>query len=112
VGDGANRWPSVHRDDAARLFRLALESAPAGSVLHAVADEGIPIREVAEIFAAQLGVPAVPVTPGQAGEYAGFLGGFWGFDGPASAELTRELLGWEPVRPGLIADLKAGHYFG
>jgi nucleoside-diphosphate-sugar epimerase len=111
VGNGANRWPSVHRDDAARLFRLALESAPAGSVLHAVADEGIPIREVAEIFAAQLGVPAVSVTPGEAGEYVGFLGGFWGFDGPASAQLTRELLGWEPARPGLIADLKAGHYF-
>jgi nucleoside-diphosphate-sugar epimerase len=112
VGDGANRWPSVHRDDAARLFRLALETAPAGSVLHAVGDEGVPIREVAEIFAAQLGVPAVSVTPGQAGEYVGFLGGFWGFDGPASAQITRGLLGWEPTRPGLIADLKDGHYFG
>src|SRR6202042_619730 len=67
VGDGANRWPAVHRDDAARLFRLALESAPAGSVLHAVGDEGVPIREVAEIIAAQLEVPAVSVTPGQAG---------------------------------------------
>jgi len=111
VGDGANRWPSVHRDDAARLFRLALESAPAGSVLHAVADEGVPIREVAEIFAANLGVPAVSVTPEQAGEYVGFLGGFWGFDGPASAQITRDLLGWEPARPGLIADLKEGHYF-
>ena len=88
VGDGANRWPSVHRDDAARLFRLALESAPAGSVLHAVGDEGVPIREVAEIFAAHLGVPAVSVTPGQAGEYVGFLGGFWGIDGPASAQIT------------------------
>jgi nucleoside-diphosphate-sugar epimerase len=111
VGDGANRWPSVHRDDAARLFRLALESAPAGSVLHAVGDEGVPIREVAEIFADRLGLPAVSVTPEQAGEYVGFLGGFWGFDGPASADITRELLGWEPARPGLIADLKAGHYF-
>ena len=111
VGDGANRWPSVHRDDAARLFRLALESAPAGSVLHAVGDEGVPIREVAEIFAAHLGVPAVSVTPEQAGEYVGFLGGFWGFDGPASAQITRDLLGWEPTRPGLIADLKEGHYF-
>jgi nucleoside-diphosphate-sugar epimerase len=111
VGDGANRWPSVHRDDAARLFRLALESAPAGSVLHAVGDEGVPIREVSEIFAAQLGVPAVSVTPEQAGDYVGFLGGFWGFDGPATAQLTRELLGWEPTRPGLIADLKEGHYF-
>jgi nucleoside-diphosphate-sugar epimerase len=111
VGDGANRWPSVHRDDAARLFRLALESAPAGSVLHAVGDEGVPIREVAEIFAAQLGVPAVSVTAEQAGEYVGFLGGFWGFDGPASARITRDLLGWEPAGPGLIADLKEGHYF-
>jgi nucleoside-diphosphate-sugar epimerase len=111
VGDGANRWPSVHRDDAARLFRLALESAPAGSVLHAVGDEGVPIREVAEIFAALLGIPAVSVTPEQAGEYVGFLGGFWGVDGPASAQITRDLLGWEPTRPGLIADLKEGHYF-
>jgi nucleoside-diphosphate-sugar epimerase len=111
VGDGANRWPAVHRDDAARLFRLALESAPAGSVLHAVGDEGVPIREVAEIFAAQLEVPAVSVLPEQAGDYVGFLGGFWGFDGPASAQLTRELLGWEPSRPGLITDLKEGHYF-
>jgi nucleoside-diphosphate-sugar epimerase len=112
VGDGANRWPSVHRDDAARLFRLALESAPAGSVLHAVGDEGVPIREVAEIFAAQLGVPAVSVTPDQAGDYLGFLGYFWGFDGPARARITRELVGWQPTRPGLIADLKEGHYFG
>jgi nucleoside-diphosphate-sugar epimerase len=111
VGDGANRWPAVHRDDAARLFRLALESAPAGSVLHAVGDEGVPIREVTEIFAAQLEVPAVSVPAEQAGDYVGFLGGFWGFDGPASAQLTRELLGWEPARPGLIADLKEGHYF-
>jgi nucleoside-diphosphate-sugar epimerase len=111
VGDGSNRWPSVHRDDAARLFRLALESAPAGSVLHAVGDEGVPIREVAEIFAAHLSVPAVSVTPEQVGQYVGFLGGFWGFDGPASAQITRDLLGWEPTRPGLIADLKEGHYF-
>jgi nucleoside-diphosphate-sugar epimerase len=111
VGDGANRWPAVHRDDAAHLFRLAIESAPAGSALHAVGDEGVPIREVAEVFAAHLGVPAVSVTPGQAGEYVGFLGGFWGLDSPASAQITRELLGWEPTRPGLIADLEEGHYF-
>jgi nucleoside-diphosphate-sugar epimerase len=111
VGDGANRWPAVHRDDAARLFRLALESAPAGSVLHAVGDEGVPLREVAEVFAASLDVPAVSVPPDQAGDYVGFLGGFWGFDGPASARLTRDRLGWQPTRPGLIADLKEGHYF-
>jgi nucleoside-diphosphate-sugar epimerase len=111
VGDGTNRWPSVHRDDAAHLFRLALESAPAGSALHAVGDEGVPIREIAEIFAKHLDIPAVSVTPEHAGEYVGFLGGFWGFDGPASAHITRNLLGWEPIRPGLIADLEDGHYF-
>jgi nucleoside-diphosphate-sugar epimerase len=112
IGDGANRWPAVHRDDAARLFRLALESAPAGSVLHAVGDEGVPIREVAEIFGAQLSVPVVSVTPEQAGDYVGWLARFWGVDGPASAQITRDLLSWEPARPGLIADLKEGHYFG
>jgi nucleoside-diphosphate-sugar epimerase len=111
VGDGANRWPAVHRDDAARLFRLALESAPAGSVIHAVGDEGVPIREVAEVIAAHLGIPAVSVAPEQAGEYVGFLGGFWGFDGPATAQITGDLPGWQPTRPGLIADLEEGHYF-
>ena len=93
------------------LVVLALESAPVGSVLHAVGDEGVPIREVAEVFAAHLGVPAVSVTAGQAGEYVGWLGGFWGVDSPASAQITRELLGWEPTHPGLIADLEEGHYF-
>ncbi len=111
IGDGANRWPSVHRDDAAHLFRLAFESAPAGSVLHAVGDEGVPVREIAEVVASHLGIPAVSVTPEQAGDYVGFLGGFWGFDGPASAQITRDLLGWEPTRLGLIADLEKGHYF-
>jgi len=71
----------------------------------------VPIREVAGVFAAHLGVPAVSVTPEQAGEYVGWLGGFWGLDSPASAQITRELLGWEPTRPGLIADLEEGHYF-
>jgi nucleoside-diphosphate-sugar epimerase len=111
VGDGSNRWPAVHRDDAAHLFRLALESAPAGSVLHAVGDEGVPIREIAELFASRLDVPAVSVSPQEAGDYVGFLGGFWGFDGPASAQITRELLGWKATRPGLVADLEDGHYF-
>jgi len=111
VGDGANRWPAVHRDDAARVFRLALEAAPAGAALHAIGDEGVPIRAVAEVFASHLGVPAVSVTPEQAGEYVGWLGGFWGLDSPASAQITRDLLGWEPTRPGLIADLEQDHYF-
>jgi nucleoside-diphosphate-sugar epimerase len=111
VGAGTNRWPTVHRNDAARLFRLAFESAPAGSVLHAVAEQGVPIREIAEAFAEGLDISAVSVAPEQAAEYVGFLGGFWGVDGPASAQITRDLLGWEPTRPGLIADLKEGHYF-
>ena len=111
VGDGSNRWPAVHRDDAATVFRLALESAPAGSALHAIGDEGVPIREVAGVFAAHLDVPAVSVAAEQAGDYVGFLGLFWGLDSPASAAITRELLGWQPTRPGLIADLEEGHYF-
>lgn len=111
VGDGANRWPAVHRDDAARLFRLALESAPPGSVLHAVGDEGVPIRRIAESFAVRLGIPAVSVTAEETRNYVGFLAGFWGFDGPASAQITHDLLGWRPTRPGLIADLENGSYF-
>ncbi len=111
LGDGSNRWPAVHRDDAATVFRLALESAPAGSALHAIGDEGVPIREVADVFAEHLDVPAVSVAPEQAGDYLGWLGLFWGLDSPASAAITRELLGWQPTRPGLIADLGEGHYF-
>ena len=90
VGDGANRWPAVHRDDAARLFRLALEQAPAGSVLHAVGDTGVPIREVAEVFASHLKVRALSVPAERIGEYLGWLGRFWGFDGPASSQITRD----------------------
>ncbi len=111
IGDGSNRWPAVHRLDSARLFRLALEKAPAGSTLHAVADEGVPIREVAEVMGRHLDVPVVSVPAEQAGERFGFLAGFIGLDAPASSALTRELLGWHPAQPGLIEDLDKGHYF-
>jgi nucleoside-diphosphate-sugar epimerase len=111
IGDGTNRWPAVHRLDSARLFRLALEQAPAGSTLHAVADEGVPIREVAEAIGRGLDVPVVSVSAADAPEHFAWLGGFLAMDGPASSALTRELLGWEPTRPGLIADLEQGHYF-
>ncbi|GIM94597.1 SDR family oxidoreductase [Paractinoplanes toevensis] len=111
VEEGANRWPAVHRDDAARLFRLALESAPAGSVLHAVGDHGVPIRAVAETIARHLGVPAVSVAAEQAGDYVGWLGGFWSIDGPATAAITRDLVGWQPTGPGLLADLDQDHYY-
>ena len=111
IGDGANRWPAVHRLDSAHLFRLAVENAPAGSTLHAVADEGVPIRDIAEVIGRHLGVPVVSVPAGQAAEHFTWLGGFIGLDAPASSVLTRELMGWQPAQPGLIEDLDQGHYF-
>ncbi|MGW7253617.1 SDR family oxidoreductase [Streptomyces sp. NPDC054834] len=111
VGDGTNRWPAGHRSDAAHLFRLALEEAPAGSVLHAVADEGVPIRTVAEVIGRHLDVPVTAVPPEDAAEHFGWLAGFIALDSPASSALTRELLGWQPTGPGLIDDLDKGHYF-
>ncbi|MBV2354104.1 SDR family oxidoreductase [Streptomyces sp. J2-1] len=111
VGDGANRWPAVHRLDAARLFRLAVEQAPAGSVLHGTAEEGVALREVAEVIGRHLGVETASVAPERAGEHFGWLGAFVGFDAPASSALTRDLLGWTPRGPGLLADLDQGHYF-
>jgi nucleoside-diphosphate-sugar epimerase len=111
IGDGANRWPAVHRLDSACLFRLALEKAPAGSTLHAVADEGVPVHDIAEVIRRHLEVPVIAVSPEAAGEHFGWLGAFLGLDAPASSELTRELLGWEPTQPGLIEDLDEGHYF-
>jgi nucleoside-diphosphate-sugar epimerase len=112
VGDGSNRWPAVHRDDAAHLFRLALENAPAGSTLHAVGDEGVAIRDVAEVFGRHLDVPVTSVAPENAAEHFTWLGGFIGLDSPASGDRTRELLSWQPTGPGLIEDLDKGHYFG
>src|SRR5580704_7393298 len=95
TGDGSSRWPAVHRLDAAHMFRLALEKAPTGSRLHAVADEGVPIRAIAEVIGRHLDFPA----------------GFLAADNPVSSTLTRELLGWQPAHPGLIEDLDKGHYF-
>jgi nucleoside-diphosphate-sugar epimerase len=111
VGDGANRWPAVHTLDAARLFRLALESAPAGSRLHGVAEEGVPFREFAEAIGRNLGVPTASIAPEDAAGHFGFLGMFAAADNPTSSALTRQRLGWEPTHPGLIADLNDGHYF-
>jgi nucleoside-diphosphate-sugar epimerase len=111
IGDGANRWPAVHRLDAARLFRLALERAPAGSVLHGVAEEGIAVRAIAEVIGRQLGVPVRSLSPAEAGDHFGFLAAVLAGDVPASSALTRERTGWRPVRPGLLADLEQAHYF-
>ncbi len=110
IGDGSNRWPAVHRLDAAHLFRLALENAPAGATLHGAADEGVPIRDVAEVIGRHLDIPVVSFAPEDA-EHFSFLGHFIGLDSPASSTLTRELLGWQPTQPGLIEDLDQGHYF-
>jgi nucleoside-diphosphate-sugar epimerase len=111
TGDGANRWPAVHRLDAANLFRLAVEHAPAASVLHAVDDEGVPVREIAEVIGRHLDLPAVSIAPENAGAHFGWLAGFLGADSPVSSAATRELLGWRPTQPGLIEDLDKGHYF-
>jgi nucleoside-diphosphate-sugar epimerase len=111
VGDGSNRWPAVHTLDAARLFRLALEEAPAGSRLHGVAEEGVPFREIAETIGHHLGVPTVSIPPAEAASYFGFLAMFVGLDNPASSARTRDLLGWQPENPGLLDDLAQGHYF-
>ncbi len=112
VGDGAHRWPAVHRSDAARLARLAVEAAPAGSVLHAVGDEGVPFRTIAEAIGRGLGVPTQSIAPERAIEHFGPLGLFAGLDFPAASSITRELLGWAPTGPTLIEDLDEGHYFG
>jgi nucleoside-diphosphate-sugar epimerase len=111
IGDGSNRWPAVHRLDSAHLFCLAVESAPAGSTLHAVADEGVPIRAIAEVIGRHLSIPVESVSPENAAAHFTWMAGFIGLDSPASSALTRELLGWEPAQPGLIDDLDEGHYF-
>ena len=110
-GNGSNRWPAVHRLDAAHLFRLAVEWAPAGARLHGVGEEGIPVREIAEVIGRRLQVPVVSIPPEEAAGHFGFLGAFFALDCPASSALTQQMLGWHPAQPGLIADLEQGHYF-
>jgi nucleoside-diphosphate-sugar epimerase len=111
VGDGANRWPAVHRSDAARLARLAVEAAPAGSVLHAVADEGVPFRQIAQAMGRHLGIPTISVAPADAVEHFAPLGHFVALDTPATAIITRDLLAWEPTGPSLLEDLEQDHYY-
>jgi nucleoside-diphosphate-sugar epimerase len=110
-GDGSNRWAAVHRLDAAHLFRLALESALPGERLHGIGEEGIPVREIAEVIGRHLDLPVVSISPEEATHHFGFLGAFFALDVPRSSATTRARLGWEPVQPGLIADLEEGHYF-
>jgi nucleoside-diphosphate-sugar epimerase len=111
VGDGSNRWPAVHRSDAARLARLAVEAAPAGSVLHAAADEGVVFREIAEAIGKHLDIPTKSVAPEDAPEHFGFMAHFVALDSPVTATITRDLLGWEPTGPSLLEDLEQDHYY-
>jgi nucleoside-diphosphate-sugar epimerase len=110
VGDGSNRWPAVHRLDAAQLVRLAAENAPAGAVLHATDEDGIPARDIAAAIGRQLGVPVASIPASDAANHFGFLAELFAMDAPASSTLTRELLGWTPTHAGLLADIGAGSY--
>ncbi|BCJ45683.1 oxidoreductase [Actinoplanes ianthinogenes] len=112
VADGANRWPAVHVRDAAALLRLAIEDAPAGSVLHATAEEGVSGRQIAEAIGGGLGLPVESVPVERVDEHFGWIGRLFSLDSPASSEATRRLLGWKPTHPTLLADIAAGHYFG
>jgi nucleoside-diphosphate-sugar epimerase len=111
VADGQNRWPAVHRLDAARLFRLALEQGPAGSIFHGVGDDGVPTREIAAAIGRRLNVAVVSKPHAEALAHFGWIGGFFGLDAPASSQRTREQLGWTPEHPSLLADLDGDYYF-
>lgn len=110
LGEGANRWSAAHVSDVARLYRLAIERGMPGARYNAVAEEGVPLRAIAEALGRGLGVPAVSLSPGEAGAHFGWMAGFAGLDMSASSALTRERTGWEPTGPGLIEDLDAMRY--
>jgi nucleoside-diphosphate-sugar epimerase len=111
IGDGEHRWAAVHRDDAGRLVSLALEKAPAGGIVHAVAEEGVPTKEMAQAIGDALNVPVVSVAAEEATAHFGWLGAFFGTNVTASSDLTRELLGWQPTGVGLLEDI-AENYVG
>jgi nucleoside-diphosphate-sugar epimerase len=111
VGDGLNRWPAAHVLDTARLYRLALEKTDRDARYHAVAEEGVRARDIAEAIGRGLNLPVVSIAPEEAAGHFGWLGAFVGWDVPASSAQTREKLGWNPTGPGLIADLENMHYF-
>ena len=111
VGDGNNRWPAVHRLDAAQLYRLVLEKGTAGAVYHAVAEQGVPFRDIAGVIGRRLNVPVVSKTPEEAAQHFGWFTHFAAMDNPASSAQTQEQMGWRPTRPGLISDLDHPRYF-
>jgi len=111
VGDGSNRWPAVHRLDAAHLYRLAIEKGVAGARYHGVGDEGVPFRDIAGVIGQRLNVPVVSKTPEEAAEHFGWFSHFAALDCPALSEKTQQTLGWRPTHVGLITDLQRGTYF-
>jgi len=111
IGDGLNRWPAVHRLDAAHLYRLVLEKGSAGASYHAIGDEGVSFKDIAGVIGRRLHLPIVSKSPEQAADRFSWLAHFVGMDSPASSNLTEEKLGWRPKQPGLIADLERGTYF-
>lgn len=111
VGDGCNRWAGVHRLDAAHLYRLALENGSAGARYHGIADEGVPFRDIAGVIGHHLNIPLTSKTPEEAKDHFGWFALFAAADMPASSQRMRELLGWNPKQPGLIADIDRQHYF-
>lgn len=111
VGDGQNRWTAIHKLDAARLYRLALEHASAGTRFHGVAEEGIPFKNIAEVIGKHLDLPVVSIPSEKAADHFGWFAGFASLDIPASSKITREKLGWQPVNPELIKDMEQGSYF-
>ena len=111
IGDGLNRWPAVHRLDAARVYRLALERAAEGGHFHAVAEEGVPFKEIAELIGRRLNIPVVSKSREEAAEHFGWFAMFAGMDAPTSSARTRAKLDWTPEQPGLIADIDHPAYF-
>jgi len=111
IGDGANRWPAVHRDDAAELFCLAAEHAEAGTILHAIQEEGIPFRQIAETIGAGLSLPVKSLSMEEAKEWLGWMAFFASIDNPASSEWTRQTFNWQPTGPGLLQDMREAGYF-